>query len=64
MRLDAISVERSSICRPQSDCWDIKLMFFNPAKRLEQARLLYRFTIDVSDVVPVTVGKIRHWHVY
>jgi cyanobactin maturation PatA/PatG family protease len=64
MRLDAISVERSAICRPQSDCWDIKLMFFNPAKRLEQARLLYRFTIDVSDVVPVTVGKIRHWHVY
>ncbi|HEX3043493.1 MAG TPA: PatA/PatG family cyanobactin maturation protease [Bacillota bacterium] len=64
MHLDSIDVERSPICRPNSDCWDIKLTFFNPTKRLEQARQVYRFTIDVSDVVPVTVGKVRNWSVY
>ncbi|MCP4549327.1 MAG: peptidase S8, partial [bacterium] len=62
--LDQIDVERSPICRPESDCWDVKLTFFNPTKRIEQARVVYRFTIDVSDVVPVTVGPVRHWHVY
>lgn len=64
LKLDSITVERSPICRPDSDCWDVKLTFFNPAKRLEQARAVYRFTVDVSDVVPVTVGKVRHWEVY
>lgn len=64
MKLDRIEVERSPICRPGSDCWDVKLSFFNPAKRLEQARHVYRFTVDVSDVIPVTVGKVRHWDVY
>ncbi|MCX7745417.1 MAG: aminotransferase class V-fold PLP-dependent enzyme [Clostridia bacterium] len=64
MSLDTISVEKSPICRPGSDCWDIKLIFFNPAKRIEQARQVYRFTVDVSDVVPVTVGKVRSWHVF
>ncbi len=64
LKLDSITVERSPICRPDSDCWDVKLTFFNPARRLEQARVLYRFTVDVSDVVPVTVGKVRHWEVY
>ena len=64
MKLDSIGVERSPICRPGSDCWDVKLTFFNPSKRLEQARHVYRFTVDVSDVIPVTVGMIRHWDVY
>lgn len=64
MKLDSIQVERSPICRPGSDCWDVKLTFFNPAKRLEQARHVHRFTVDVSEVIPVTVGKVRHWDVY
>jgi cyanobactin maturation PatA/PatG family protease len=64
MKLDSINVERSPICRPGSDCWDVKLSFFNPAKRLEQARHVYRFTVDVSEVIPVTVGKVRDWDVY
>ena len=64
LRLDTIEVERSPLCRPESDCWDVKLTFFNPAKRLEQAREVFRFTVDVSDVVPVTVGRMRRWHVY
>ena len=64
MELDNIDVERSPICRPGADCWDVKLTFFNPAKRLEQARHVYRFTVDVSDVIPVTVGKVRHWNIF
>lgn len=64
LKLDGIDVERSPVCRPESDCWDVKLTFFNPKKRLEEARKVYRFTIDVSDVVPVTVGSVRSWHVY
>ncbi len=64
LKLDRIGVERSPICRPGSDCWDVKLIFFNPAKRLEQARHVYRFTVDVSEVIPVTVGAVRHWDVY
>lgn len=64
MELDRIGVERSPICPPGSDCWDVRLTFFNPMKRLEQSRRVYRFTIDVSDVVPVAVGKTRSWSVY
>jgi hypothetical protein len=63
MTLDTIEVERSPICRPESDCWDVKLTFFNPSKVFEQARKSYRFTVDVSDVVPVMVGSVRSWFV-
>ncbi|HEX2832616.1 MAG TPA: S8 family serine peptidase [Thermoanaerobaculia bacterium] len=64
LKLDVIGAERSPICRPESDCWDVKLTFFHPARRLEQAREVFRVTVDVSDVVPVTVGPVRSWHVY
>jgi len=64
LELDTIEVERSPVCRPGSDCWDVKLVFFNPAHRMEQARKVYRFTIDVSYVIPVTVGTIRSWNIF
>jgi cyanobactin maturation PatA/PatG family protease len=63
MDLDTIEVVRSPICRPDSDCWDVKLTFFNPKKVFEQARKVYRLTVDVSDVCPVSVGKVRSWFV-
>lgn len=63
MDLDTIEVQRSPICRPDSDCWDVKLTFFNPRKVFEQARKVYRITVDVSDVVPVMVGSVRSWFV-
>ena len=63
MDLDTIEVERSPICRADSDCWDVKLTFFNPKKVFEQARKVYRFTVDVGDVVPVMVGPVRFWSV-
>ncbi len=63
MQLDTIEVEPSAICRPGSECWDVVATFFNPAKVLEQARRVYRFTVDVSDVVPVMAGEVRSWSV-
>jgi cyanobactin maturation PatA/PatG family protease len=64
LELDTIDVEPSPICRPGSDCWDVKLVFFNPKQRMERARDVHRFTIDVSDVIPVTVGTVKRWSVY
>jgi hypothetical protein len=64
LALDRIETERSLICRPDSDCWDVKVSFFDPSHRMEVARKMLSFTIDVSDVVPVAVGKIRKWLAY
>ncbi len=63
LQLDQIDVERSPVCRLDSDCWDVVLYFFNPANVLGEARRAYRFTVDVSDVVPVFIGDIREWSV-
>jgi cyanobactin maturation PatA/PatG family protease len=60
--LDSIHVERSSICRPGSDCWDILVYLFYPLRPVQQVRKVYRFTVDVSDVIPVTVGRMRSWY--
>lgn len=63
LQLDEINVDPSPICRPDSDCWDVRLIFFDPADALGTARTAYRFTVDVSDVVPVLVGPVRSWAV-
>jgi cyclic patellamide precursor peptide PatG/subtilase family protein len=64
LELDGITAERSPLCRPESDCWDILLTFFDPRNRMTTARRVYRVTVDVSDVLPVTVGTIRSWSIY
>ncbi|WP_333296031.1 MULTISPECIES: PatA/PatG family cyanobactin maturation protease [unclassified Microcoleus] len=58
--LDTIEVVKSPICRADSDCYDVKLRFFDP-EHLERSRSVKRFTIDVSDVIPVTIGQMRSW---
>jgi hypothetical protein len=63
MELDSIEVERSPICRPESDCWDVKVHFFYPQRQVQTVRRAYRFTVDVSDIVPVMVGPVRSWFV-
>ncbi|CAG9172555.1 cyanobactin maturation protease PatG family protein [Cupriavidus pampae] len=60
---DTPTVERSPICRPESDCYDVVLIFFDPSNRLTKASRAFRFTVDVSDVMPVMVGPVRTWHV-
>jgi cyanobactin maturation PatA/PatG family protease len=64
MRLDRIDVERSSLCRPGSDCWDVKLTLFDPTRRQERAKEIFRLTVDVSEVLPVTVGRLRNWSAF
>lgn len=64
LELHDISASKSPICRPGSDCYDVVLSFFDPVQRLTKARKEYRMTIDVSDIVPVTVGDVRSWSVY
>lgn len=63
LELDTVEVERSRICRVDSDCWDVKLYFFYPERQVQTVRKAFRFTVDVSDVVPVTVGPMRSWYV-
>ena len=58
--LDTVSVSKSPHCRFDSDCWDVQLVFFDPVNVL-QARLIFQFTLDVSDEMPVTLGPIHQW---
>ncbi|KKD35470.1 MAG: PatA/PatG family cyanobactin maturation protease [Limnoraphis robusta] len=60
--LDTITVEKSPICRPDSDCYDVKLQFFN-LQDSRRAGKVYRFTVDVSDVIPVSIGRVRSWSI-
>jgi hypothetical protein len=62
MQLDTIECEPSPICRPGSECRDVKLIFFDP-ENLLRARKVYRFAVDVSCVCPVMVGPVRSWSV-
>jgi len=62
MELDSIEVEKSPFCRYGSECWDVKLKFFDPENSL-RAKRVFRFTIDVSDRTPVTLGEVRSWSV-
>jgi cyanobactin maturation PatA/PatG family protease len=64
LKLDRITTERSHSSRPNSECWDVILTLFDPQQRYERAREVYRLTVDVSEIIPVTVGKLRRWSVY
>ncbi|MDY6784465.1 MAG: PatA/PatG family cyanobactin maturation protease [Cyanobacteriota bacterium] len=61
-RLDTIEVEKSPYCRLNSDCWDVLLTFFDPENG-RRSRQVFRFTIDVADSMPVTVGSIKRWSI-
>ena len=60
MELDSVTVEKSPFCRMDSDCWDVKLKFFDP-ENSRRAKKIFRFTIDVSDLIPVTLGEVKSW---
>ena len=62
MELHSIDVEKSPFCRYGSECWDVKLKFFDPENG-RRAKRVFRFTIDVSDRTPVTLGEVRSWAV-
>ena len=62
LQLDSIDVEKSPFCRMDSDCWDVKIKFFDPEND-RRAKKVLRYTIDVSDLMPVTLGEPRIWDV-
>ena len=64
LQLEAINVAPSTVCRPESECYDVQLRFFDPTAVLTKARRLFLYTVDVSDVIPVSVGKVRTWSVF
>jgi hypothetical protein len=61
MELESIQLESSPVSRPDSDCWDVKLVFFYPRNESVSTRKVFRFTVDVADVVPVVIGPMRVW---
>jgi hypothetical protein len=64
LTLDSIFAEKSPICRPKSDCWDVVMRFFDPEHRMDRALDEYRLTVDVTDMSPVGIGKLRQWARY
>ena len=60
MELDDINVQKSPFGRIDSDCWDVQLKFFDP-ENSRRAKKVFRFTIDVSDLIPVSLGEVRSW---
>ena len=64
LQLASIDAEPNPLGRPGAECWDVTLKFFNPKDRLGQATLVHRFTVDVSGVLPVTIGEPRHWFAF
>ena len=61
LTLDSIYAEKSPLCRPKSDCWDVVMRFFDPNDRMGKALVEHRLTVDVNDVSPVGIGKTRKW---
>jgi cyanobactin maturation PatA/PatG family protease len=62
MTLRDVTVERSPLNRPGSEYYDVLLTFFDPNDRQGRAPLRARFTIDVSDTVPVMIGDPVTWN--
>jgi len=58
--LDTFGVTKSPICRPDFDCWDVQIIFYDP-NNLQRARRGFRFTVDVSDVMPVMIGQRKEY---
>ena len=60
MQLETIETEMSPFARADADAWDVKMKFFDP-ENTRRARRVYRFTVDVSELMPVTLGEVRSW---
>jgi cyanobactin maturation PatA/PatG family protease len=55
---DSIVVNRSQVCRQDSECHDVDIYFFDKSNFLAP-RSVVSVTVDVSDVVPVRIGFER-----
>ena len=52
--------EYSPFARVSGLCWDVIVQFFDPNDD-QRAMREYRLTVDIADVMPVTVGRLRRW---
>jgi hypothetical protein len=53
-------IVRSTFSRPNSECWDIELRFTDADNEF-RAGLIHRHTVDVADILPVSVGRLKAW---
>jgi cyanobactin maturation PatA/PatG family protease len=58
--LDTIDVSKSPYCRMDSDCWDVRVIWFNPEND-RRAKSVYQYTIDVSDELPVSLAPFHQY---
>jgi hypothetical protein len=52
--------EYSPFARVSGQCWDVIVRFNDPTSARRAPRE-YRMTVDIADVMPVTVGRLRRW---
>lgn len=62
LEFETIEASKSAFCRIESDCWDIKLRFFDPENDQRGKKIFY-FTVDVADWIPVSIGGVKTWSV-
>ncbi|MFI7102999.1 S8 family serine peptidase [Streptomyces sp. NPDC050161] len=56
--LDTVRVSKSPYCRIGSDCQDVVVTFLDPEDD-RRAKVNYLFTIDVSDIPPVSLAPVH-----
>lgn len=57
---DGFGIVRSTFSRPNSECWDIELRFTDVDDEF-RAGLIHLHTVDVADILPVSVGRLKAW---
>jgi hypothetical protein len=61
MEFERIDARPSTTRLHAYDDWDVMLRFVYSQKRKHHMRRIYCFTVDVSDVIPVTIDSLREW---
>lgn len=62
--LNTIEAEPAILCRPGSNCWVVEMTFCDPKALLAEPRKVYQRTVDISEVIPVTIDETMTWSVY
>jgi len=60
--LDTIAVSKSPYCRMDSDCWDVKVTWFDPEND-RRARQVFQYSIDVSDPIPISLAPVHKFFI-
>jgi len=64
LEIESIVAARSPLCRPESECVDVRLTFFDPANRLARPRRIVIVSVDVADEVPAFLGGAKSWETF